>query len=136
MRCRSLIGLLHMVWQRMVAPHIESFNYFLDTGLQEAVADILTIADQPFQGHASYYDFVRAMYKAKRDTLVDALTVSGMQPYVPEGGIFVMANTSAIDFPTTFADEPGPDGTAPVSRDWAFCRYENFASLSLVRLFG
>jgi aspartate/methionine/tyrosine aminotransferase len=28
-----------------------------------------------------------------------------------------------INFPMTFANEPGPDGTVPVSRDWAFCRW-------------
>jgi kynurenine--oxoglutarate transaminase/cysteine-S-conjugate beta-lyase/glutamine--phenylpyruvate transaminase len=89
-----LIGPQRLVNGVMLANQWVQFS--VPTPLQEAVAEMLVKADEPYQGHATYYDYVRATYKAKRDALVEALTSAGMHAYVPEGGIFVMANTSAV----------------------------------------
>jgi DNA-binding transcriptional MocR family regulator len=110
--------------------------------VQHAVADVLREANNPFSEYLNYYEYLRSTYAAKRDALVRSLRKAGLTPYVPEGGIFVVADMShvrlrkhnysvhelsgflseQIEFPSSFALEPGPDGSSPVSRDWAFCR--------------
>ena len=73
------------------------------TPLQIAVAAILRQA--PIEG---YYRWLREMYQAKRDRLVRILRDAGMEPSVPQGTYFVMADTRGMG---DFAD------------DAAFCRY-------------
>ena len=62
------------------------------------------------------------MYAKKRGDLAAALTAGKMTPIMPEGGFFIMADTSAHSFPEKYRLEPGPAGESPVTRDWAFAR--------------
>jgi len=55
--------------------------------------------------------------------LIDALTTAGLQPFVPEGGFFIVADTSKITVPSSYLAETTPASPSPMSRDWAFCRY-------------
>jgi hypothetical protein len=58
-----------------------------------------------------------------RDMLVSALKEAKHNPTVPEGGFFVIADTSAYQsIPEKYYNEPGPTGESPVTRDWAFAR--------------
>ncbi len=68
--------------------------------LQEAIAHALEAPDD-------YYATLTADYQARRDYLIEALRRAGMQPIVPQGTYFVMADIA----PFGFAD------------DVAFCRY-------------
>lgn len=58
---------------------------------QAAIADALTIAEQPYEGEASYYRWLNARYRRKRDFLVNALSDAGAQPIVPDGAFYVLA---------------------------------------------
>lgn len=55
--------------------------------------------------------------------LVDALRTAGLEPIVPEGGFFIIADTSNIQVPPRYLGESTPASPNPMSRDWAFCRY-------------
>lgn len=60
--------------------------------LQEGVAAAM-------QAPQSYYDDLTAMYQSNRDFLADALAQAGLNPIVPKGTYFIVADISALDFP-------------------------------------
>lgn len=97
--------------------------FCVSTPTQRAMATILTEADQPYQGFPDYYAFVRNQYETKRNDLADSLRLGDIKPYVPEGGFFIMADTSKYEVPEKYVLQPGPSGESPVTRDWAFARY-------------
>ncbi|MCB0190929.1 MAG: aminotransferase class I/II-fold pyridoxal phosphate-dependent enzyme [Anaerolineae bacterium] len=70
------------------------------TPLQEAVATAL-------QTSPDYYAKLAAMYQSNRDFLGDVLADVGLNPLMPKGTYFMMADISHLDFPD----------------DVAFCRY-------------
>lgn len=98
-------------------------QYCVSSPTQHALASIITSADQSYEGFASYYEFVRNQYRQKRDHLADSLRQGGIEPFVPEGGFFIMADTSRYTVPRKYLDQPGPTGESPVTRDWGFARW-------------
>jgi aspartate/methionine/tyrosine aminotransferase len=63
-------------------------------------------------------------YKRKRGLLVDALEHAGMNPILPYGGFFIMADTSNIaefEYDPTEVTEAMP--VTPMPRDWAMSRW-------------
>jgi kynurenine--oxoglutarate transaminase/cysteine-S-conjugate beta-lyase/glutamine--phenylpyruvate transaminase len=101
------------------------------TVIQEALARTLPRADEPYQGHESYYDYLRAKYTHKRDILVAGLKDAGFgvpdYSVSPGGGFFIFARigpkirqqipTERINAPNSAA----PGGVAPL--DWALCQW-------------
>ena len=87
------------------------------------MAEVLEEASRPYEGFDSYFDFISAEYERKRNDLVESLIAAEFRPILPEGGFFIVADTSAHSFPETFALQPGPTGVSPVSRDWALARW-------------
>ncbi|KAG5185630.1 pyridoxal phosphate-dependent transferase [Tribonema minus] len=102
-------------------------QYCVPTVLQQAVAEVLKQAEEPFEGHASYYAYLVDRYQRKRDRLVVALRDANIVPIVPEGGIFVVADTSGVlGFDGTIAEQYMQQTTpaCPImTRDWALCRW-------------
>lgn len=46
---------------------------------------------------------------------------AGLEPYVPEGSFFIMANTDAFEVPASYLETP--TASCPkMTPDWAFCR--------------
>jgi N-succinyldiaminopimelate aminotransferase len=97
-------------------------QYSVSTPSQHAVALCLEAADRPYEGCANYYEWLNAQYARKRDVLARGLRAAGLEPIMPEGGFFIIADTSGVAVPahhmavTTKA--------APVMRrDWALCRH-------------
>jgi len=78
------------------------------TPLQEAVA----VATESAVAEG-YFDWLSAMYQAKRDTLLAALDDAGLAPTRPQGSYFILAETGHLDVPV-------PAGEA---RDVAVCRH-------------
>ena len=68
--------------------------------LQEAVITGLNAPDD-------YYQELRAMYQGNRDFLMDALQEVGLEPILPKGSYFIMAEIGHLDF----------------ANDVEFCRY-------------
>ena len=98
-------------------------NFSAPTPNQDAIAQSLQIAREPYEGYDSYYTYLAADYKRKRSLLVDALQTAGMAPIVPPGGFFIMADTSNIDFPYDPTEETPSMPCKPMPRDWSFSRW-------------
>ena len=102
-------------------------NYSSATPTQDAIAQALVIAREPYEGFANFYDYVGAEYDRKRKILQQALESAGMDPVAPPGerhdknvayiktnttsdslfclvvafpgAFFIMADTSHVEFP-------------------------------------
>jgi len=98
-------------------------QFCVSTPVQNALSRVLTLADGPYEGHASYYEWLRAMYRRKREVLASGLRRAGMGVMAGQGGFFLMADTSAISVPQRYLDEVTPAAPNGVTRDWAFCRW-------------
>jgi len=94
------------------------------TPMQQALSRVLVLADEPYEGHPSYYTWLTAMYREKREILAEGLQRSGLVPMEGQGGFFLVADTSALTVPETYLQQTtpatGPDG---MTRDWALCRW-------------
>jgi len=97
-------------------------QFSVPTTNQQAVAYILQDAQKPFEGFESFYAYLRAEYNRKKERLCEALCEAGIEPMEPEGGIFVMGDTSKIQFPKKYLEQP-TDACPDMTRDWAFCRW-------------
>ncbi|MGP1309905.1 MAG: aminotransferase class I/II-fold pyridoxal phosphate-dependent enzyme, partial [Phycisphaerales bacterium] len=64
----------------------------------------------------SYYEHLRESFRAKRDTLCDALETIGFDVTRPEGGYFVMADFRALDLDRLGLPTDGP------ADDAMFCK--------------
>jgi len=101
-------------------------QFCVSAPIQHALARVLTLADESYEGHASYYDYLTAKYRSKREILAAGLKRCGLEPMAGQGGFFLMADTSALSVPQAYLDETtaaAPDG---VTRDWALCRWLAF----------
>ena len=81
---RALIHALRMAHQWI--------PFTVATPLQAASAEILQQAD------SAYYRGLSQFYRNKRDLLVSALEETPFRPLVPQGGYFVMADSSALPY--------------------------------------
>lgn len=115
-------GCEKLVYPVMLANQWVQFS--VSTPTQVACASILVEAEQPYEGFESYYEYVRDLYEKKRNYLAASLKAAHLDPVLPEGGFFIIADTAAHPvIPEKYFDEPSPTGEVPVSRDWAFARY-------------
>jgi kynurenine---oxoglutarate transaminase / cysteine-S-conjugate beta-lyase / glutamine---phenylpyruvate transaminase len=113
-------------------------NFSSVTPTQDAISQALVQAREPYQHegcgsafYETYYDWLAEDYSNKRGLLVEALRIAGMIPIIPQGGFFIMADTSHIDFPyediaatQTSTAMPGyHQGQIKMPRDWALSRW-------------
>jgi kynurenine--oxoglutarate transaminase/cysteine-S-conjugate beta-lyase/glutamine--phenylpyruvate transaminase len=97
-------------------------QYSVSTPSQAAVAAMIEAAEEPYEGFSNYYAWLLDQYTRKRDILVSGLRSAGLRPVSPEGGFFIIANTTNYDVPEKFMALKTK--AAPVMRrDWAFCRF-------------
>ena len=98
-------------------------NFAIATPNQDAIAQSLDFAKLPYQGHDNYYQYLAAEYQRKRDILVSALESAGMNPVVPDGTFFIMADTADIDFPYDPREVTDAMPASPMPRDWSLSRW-------------
>lgn len=120
---RKLMARIHQM-----LPYVQ---FCASTVVQEALARSLPKADEPFEGHESYYDYLRETYKRKRDLLAKALTEAGFAvpdyDKTPGGGFFIFARIGREirdQIPPErlmVANEAAPGGIA--RQDWALCQW-------------
>jgi kynurenine---oxoglutarate transaminase / cysteine-S-conjugate beta-lyase / glutamine---phenylpyruvate transaminase len=118
-------------WISKIQKLLPYVQFCASTVMQEALARSLQKADEPYEGHESYYDFLRAMYIQKRDDLSSALSTAGFA--VPDwsrtagGGFFIFARIgSKIEklIPKEMVGVPNPAAPGGVARqDWALCQW-------------
>ena len=101
-------------------------QFCVSAPVQHALAKILTQADEPYLGHASYYEWLLEMLRGKRALLEEGVRRCGMTPMAGQGGILLMADTSDVVVPERYLNECTPAAPNGVSRDWALCRYLAF----------
>ena len=109
------IGPDHLV--RSVAVCHQWLAFSVCTPMQQALADSLVEAEKPYEGATSYYEWLNSMYKSKRSLMADALRAAGIEPIIPEGGFFIVGDTSALVVPEKYSSDKS------VTRDWALCRW-------------
>jgi kynurenine--oxoglutarate transaminase/cysteine-S-conjugate beta-lyase/glutamine--phenylpyruvate transaminase len=120
--------------KRLISPIHQLLPYIqfcASTVIQEALARSLSRADQPYEGYASYYEYLKAKYTRKRDLLVDALTEAGFAvpnyDVTPGGGFFILARPGKAiqrSIPKKYIlaeNEAAPGGVA--RQDWALCQW-------------
>ncbi|CAH0477154.1 unnamed protein product [Peronospora belbahrii] len=95
-------------------------QFSVATPLQEAVANMLELAENPYKEFPTFYAFVADQYKQKRDRLSRALMDVNIIPITPEGGIFLYSDISAVKVPKDFI-------RTKMTYDWAFCRWLTIA---------
>lgn len=120
---KRLIGPIHQL-----LPYVQ---FCASTVIQEALARSLPRADQPYEGHSSYYAYLKSKYTRKRDLLVSALSEAGFAvpnyDKTPGGGFFIFARagkeiTDLIPQKYLFANNrAAPGGVA--RQDWALCQW-------------
>lgn len=102
---------------RPVAVVHQWVSFSVCTPAQEAVAEAMEKAEEPYEGYDSYYQWLCDLYLKKRDFLAKTLRDAGIVPIIPEGGFFIMGDTANIQVPQKYLDD------TTVTRDWALCRW-------------
>jgi kynurenine--oxoglutarate transaminase/cysteine-S-conjugate beta-lyase/glutamine--phenylpyruvate transaminase len=99
--------------------------------MQEALARSLSRADAPYEGHRTYYEYLKAKYTKKRDMLASALSDAGFivpdYDETPGGGFFIFARAGPEIQQLVPKRYLGVDNNAArgqVTRmDWALCQW-------------
>jgi kynurenine--oxoglutarate transaminase/cysteine-S-conjugate beta-lyase/glutamine--phenylpyruvate transaminase len=99
--------------------------------VQEALARALPRADEPYEGYASYYEYLKGKYTRKRDLLGKALKAAGfaIPDYnrTPGGGFFIFARIGKEIqecIPADRLNAPNPAAPGGIARqDWALCQW-------------
>ena len=99
------------------------------TPMQEALAEALERAEEPYEGFCNYYAFLRDLYEAKARALRAALEGAGLRVTKGGGGLFLMAEVTHLlkmvpqrYFRRDWQRETD-DGGPRVQGDVAFSRY-------------
>lgn len=122
-----VVGPAELVRAAWMAQQWISFS--VATPLQQGVADSLLEAEQPMvcpetgAEHASYYAWLAYTFQRKRDRLVELLEEAEMPCIVPDGGYFVMVDTSRLQVPAAYLAETFLGSDEQVTRDWAVARW-------------
>ena len=123
------IGPEHLISPiHQLLPYVQ---FCASTVIQEALARALPRADEPYEGHPNYYEYLKAKYTKKRDLLGRALKAAGFAipdyDRSPGGGFFIFARigkeiASAIPKERLMATNiAAPGGMA--RQDWALCQW-------------
>ena len=106
-------------------------QFCASTLVQEALARALPRADEPYEGYASYYHYLKAKYTRKRDLLSNALKSAGfaVPDYhrTPGGGFFIFARIGKnVQKAIPSHRLMTPNDAAPggfTRQDWALCQW-------------
>ncbi|NOX62210.1 MAG: aminotransferase class I/II-fold pyridoxal phosphate-dependent enzyme [Chloroflexi bacterium] len=86
------IGPRHLI--AAVRAAYQWITFCVSTPLQQATAE--AVREAPRLG---YYETLASQFQSKRDRLRRALAATGFRPLSPQGTYFIIADTSAFDFP-------------------------------------
>jgi kynurenine--oxoglutarate transaminase/cysteine-S-conjugate beta-lyase/glutamine--phenylpyruvate transaminase len=123
------IGPEHLISPiHQLLPYVQ---FCASTVIQEALARALPRADEPYEGHPNYYEYLKVKYTKKRDLLGKALKAAGFAipdyDRSPGGGFFIFARigkeiASAIPKERLMATNIAAPG-AVARQDWALCQW-------------
>jgi kynurenine--oxoglutarate transaminase/cysteine-S-conjugate beta-lyase/glutamine--phenylpyruvate transaminase len=115
------IGPPHLV--KAVTAVQQWVNFSVPTPNQDAIAQAMERAREPYEGFDNYYLYLQQEYRRKRQLLISALSAAKMTPIIPPGGFFIMAETSHIDFPYNPDEVTVAMPAKPMPRDWSLSRW-------------
>ena len=118
-----MVGPAHLV--RPVQELLPCVQFCASTPVQHALYTALKSAELPFEGSASYYEWLRAQFASKRALLEEGLRAAGMTPLPSRGGFFLMARLPAVDAlgPMDAGGAGGAGGAGDLEPyDWRYCR--------------
>eukprot|EP01138_Halocafeteria_seosinensis_P013835 gb/GECG01014127.1/.p1 GENE.gb/GECG01014127.1/~~gb/GECG01014127.1/.p1 ORF type:complete len:426 (+),score=53.32 gb/GECG01014127.1/:1-1278(+) len=115
-----VVGPSHLVKGIMLAN--TWIHFAAATPLQQGLAYAFQESMNAYEGSPNYFDFLRSEYLRKREKLATALRDAGLEPILPEGGFFIMADTSSVEIPRAYL-EASTESCPKMQRDWAFCRW-------------
>ncbi|KAJ1555852.1 hypothetical protein HK405_011800 [Cladochytrium tenue] len=95
------------------------------TPLQEAAARALEHATDPSSG---FFETTAATYQHLRDRLIRLLARNGLTPTRPDGGYFVLADTTRLDPLLVGSPELAVPASGRRPRDFAVCRHLTVAA--------
>jgi len=123
------IGPPHLIAPiHQLLPYVQ---FCASTVIQEALARALPRADLPYEGCATYYEYLKLKYIRKRDMLSSALKKAGfaVPDYnkTPGGGFFIFARIGdaiSNSLPANLINVLNPAAPGGVARkDWALCQW-------------
>lgn len=120
--------------KKLIAPIHQLLPYVqfcASTVIQEALARTLPRAEEPYEGYATYYDYLKSKYTRKRDLLGSALESAGFAipdyARTPGGGFFIFARIGKDiqrAIPSARIDSANPAAPGGIVRqDWALCQW-------------
>jgi len=120
---KELISPIHQL-----LPYVQ---FCASTVIQEALARTLAKAEDPYEGHATYYAYLKESYTRKRDLLSNALKAAGFgvpnYDVTPGGGFFIFARIGksiADALPAERRNSPNSAAPGGIARqDWALCQW-------------
>lgn len=80
-------------------------QFCASTPMQAGIAQAIREADQPYEGHPTYYDWLASVFSQKRDQLAAALRQAGIRTMEAQGGFFLLADTSSVHVPEKYLRE-------------------------------
>ena len=117
-----VIGPPHLVGDIQIAlPYLQ---FCTSAPMQHALVSVLQRAEEPYEGHPSYYQWLANEYRNKRNLLSRALEASYIRPITASGGFFLLGDISPIVdmIPKQYLEESTP-AMPEMTPDWAFCRW-------------
>eukprot|EP01041_Mallomonas_annulata_P005081 gene5081-10170_t len=101
-------------------------QFCTSTPVQQALTQVLSLADDPYKGYPSYYEWQRSQFLSKRKTLEDGLIAAGIEPLPSRGGFFVMGRLPSWPLSARHMALAEP-------YDWKLCRQmsENFGVVAI-----
>ncbi len=117
--------------------HTQQWVVFsVSTPHQEAIAQALQIAMQPYKGFKTYYEWLHHRYHHKRNLLFKGLEHAKLSPVMPQGSFFILAKTpSGFQMKPTLQEQILEwdknhklhlDKTTLNAKDYQFCRELSF----------
>ena len=95
---------------------LPTLQFCVATPMQQALTGVLQQADTPYEGHDTYYEWLRHQFTNKRAILEKGMVAAGIEPVPAQGGYFLMGH-----LPT---NHPGASKYAQPGEpyDFSFCR--------------
>lgn len=115
-----IVGPEHLLRDVHIA--LPFLQFCASTPMQQALVETLTMADEPYGGEKTYYDWLCAQYRRKASMLSKALAEASLPVVASQGGYFLTVDVSKVSVPKKYLNEESA-AISPVTKDWAFCRW-------------
>ncbi|XP_055310075.1 kynurenine aminotransferase-like [Sitodiplosis mosellana] len=105
----NLIAHLQIVHQNCVGTNV--------TPLQEAISIVFEDEFKRLESPECYFNTLRLELQAKRDFMINVLKEAKMEPIIPQGGYFILADWTALEDKVDLSSETDPQ------RDYRFTKW-------------